>query len=177
MIKEAGVKHAPLISNLLTEELLRSEIAPHLPEGLYISKGEVVDGAGSSGDCDLIIYQKPVIYQYGPVAIVPRESARAIIDVEIHGEVFLKAFYRSSAPSRRVAKKKDDVERLRRFADKVLCLGLHAHANTEEFRLWIENRHSAQIPTFILYTRSDKRIIEGEFERLVKEIQSLRPAR
>jgi hypothetical protein len=173
MIKEADVKHAPLISNLLTEELLKSEIVPHLPEGLYISKGEVVNGAASSGDCDLIVYRKPVIYQYGPIVIVPRENARAIIDVEIHGEKFLKAFYQDNALSSRVAKKKRDIEFLKEFADKIFCLGLHAHAKAREFELWIKNRHLTQIPIFIFYTRHNKQIIEGEFERLINEIQRL----
>jgi hypothetical protein len=45
-----------MISNLLTEELLKSEIAQYLPEGFQISEGEVVSGYASSGDCDLIIY-------------------------------------------------------------------------------------------------------------------------
>lgn len=112
IIKEADVKHAPLISNLLTEELLRSEILPHLPDGLHISKGEVVDGATSSGDCDLIIYRKPVIYQYGPIVIVPRENAKAIIDIEIHGEKFLKAFYQESIISNRVLKKKKGISKI-----------------------------------------------------------------
>lgn len=70
MGREAGARHAPMISNLLTEELLKSEIAQYLPEGFQISKGEVVSGYASSGDCDLIIYRKPAIYQYGSVAIV-----------------------------------------------------------------------------------------------------------
>lgn len=173
MIKEADVKHAPLISNLLTEELLKSEILPHLPEGLYISKGEVVKGSASSGDCDLIIYRKPVIYQYGPIVIVPRENAKAIIDIEIHGEKFLKAFYQDSASSERVSRKKMKIEALKEFADKTFCLGLHAHAKAKEFELWIKNRHSSQTPIFIFYTRHNKQIIEGEFERLIKEIQRL----
>lgn len=171
MIKEANIKHAPSISNLLTEELLRSEILPHLPEGLYISKGEVVKGTTSSGDCDLVIYRRPVIYQYGPIVVVPRENAKAIIDVEIHGEKFLKAFYKDEAPSNRVRKKKKEIEILKEFADKIFYLGLHAHAKAKEFELWIKNRHSS--PIFIFYTRHNKRIIEGEFERLIKEIQNL----
>ncbi len=164
MIKEANIKHAPVISNLLTEELLKSEILPHLPEGLYISKGEVVKGATSSGDCDLIIYRKPVIYQYGPIVVVPRENVKAIIDVEICGQKFLKAFYQDKVPSNRVTKKKE-------FADKIFYLGLYAHAKTKEFELWIKNRHSS--PIFIFFTRHNIQIIKGEFERLIKEIQNL----
>lgn len=176
MVREASARHAPLISNLLTEELLKSEIIPHLPEGLHVSKGEVVKGETSSGDCDLIVYRKPVIYQYGSIAIISRENAKAIVDVEIHGEKFLKAFHQDSAVhSKRVSKKRENVEKLKEFSDKVFCVGLHAHATTEDFAWWKENRssYSGQTPIFILHTRHDKQIIEGEFERLVKEIQRL----
>jgi len=176
MVREAGTKHAPLISNLLTEELLRSEIIPYLPEGLQISKGEVVKGAASSGDCDLIIYRKPVVYQYGSVAIVSRDNVKAIIDVEIHGEKFLKAYHQDIAlQSRRVSKKKRNIEKLKEFSDKIFCVGLHAHATTEDFKWWKENRnlYSGQTPIFIFYTRHNGQIIEGEFERLIKEIQKV----
>jgi len=176
MGREAGARHAPLISNLLTEELLKSEIIPHLPEGLHISKGEVVKGVTSSGDCDLIIYRKPVIYQYGSVAIVSRENAKAIIDVEIHGERFLKAYHQDTAiHSKRVTRKKGNIEKLKEFSDRIFCVGLHAHTATEDFRWWNEarNSYSGQTPIFIFYTRHNKRIIEGEFERLIKEIQKL----
>ncbi|MGB9960004.1 MAG: DUF6602 domain-containing protein [Candidatus Bathyarchaeales archaeon] len=110
MIREADIKHAPLISNLLTEELLKSEITPYLPEGLHVSKGEVIKGNATSGDCDLIIYKKPVICQYGPIVIVSCENVRAIIDVEIHGEKFLKSFYQDTDLSKRVSKKKKRVQ-------------------------------------------------------------------
>jgi len=173
---EAGARHAPLISNLLTEELLKSEIILYLPEGLQISKGEVVKGALSSGDCDLIIYRKPAIYQYGSIAIVPRENAKAIMDIEIHGEKFLKAYHQDfTIHSRRVSKKKRNIEMLKEFANKILCVGLHAHATTEDFKWWNENRdsYSGQTPIFIFYSRHNRQIIEGEFERLIKEIQKL----
>jgi len=173
MIREPDIKHAPIISNLLVEELLRTEIIPLLPDGLHISKGEVVNGKIISGDCDLIIYRKPIIYQYGPIVIVPRENAKAIIDIEIHGEKFLKAFYQDTHASERISNKKKDIESLKKFADKIFCLGLHAHAKTKEFELWMKNRHSNENHIFILYTRHNKQIIDGEFERLIKEIQKL----
>lgn len=176
MGREAGARHAPMISNLLTEELLKSEIAQYLPEGFQISKGEVVSGYASSGDCDLIIYRKPAIYQYGSVAIVSRENAKAIIDVEIHGEKFLKAYHQDMAiHSRRVSKKKRNIENLQEFSNKIFCVGLHAHATTKDFKWWNENRnsYSGQTPIFIFYTRHNRQIIKGEFERLIKEIQKL----
>jgi len=173
---EEGAQHAPIIRNLLTEELLKSEIAPYLPSGLQISKGEVVDKFASSGDCDLIIYRKPVIYQYGSVTIVPRENAKAIIDVEMHGERFLKSYHQNFLEhSKRVKKKRAGIERLKEFADKILCVGLHAHAKSEDFKWWYQskNDYTGKTPIFIFYTRHDRKIIDGEFERLVKEIQKL----
>ena len=110
MGRDDVARHAPIIRNLLTEELLKAELAPYLPRDLRISKGEVIKGNRSSGDCDLIIYTKPAIYQYGSVSIVPYGSARAIIDVEIHGERFLKAkLSPGPKPSKRVQKKMNDL--------------------------------------------------------------------
>jgi len=62
--------------------LIKSELLPYLPEGLHISKGEVIKDNNSSGDCDLIIYKKLVLFQYGSVAIVPYTNAKAIIEIE-----------------------------------------------------------------------------------------------
>jgi hypothetical protein len=171
MIKIGSLKHAPIISNLLTEELLKSELTPYLPEGLYISKGEVAKGWSSSGDCDLIIFRKPVIFQYGSVIIVSRENTKAIIDIEIHGEKFLKAFHQDMlSHAKRISEKKKKIEKLKEFADKVFCVGIHAHATTEDFKWWRENKDNylGQTPIFILYTRHNKQIVEGEFERLIK---------
>lgn len=174
--KEAGSQHAPIISNLLTEELLKSEIAPYLPDGLLISKGEVVSGLESSGDCDLIIYRKPAVYQYGSIAIVPKENTRAIIDVEIHGEKFLKAYHQQvQSHSERVSKIERRIDRLTEFAKTIFLVGLSAHARSPDFGWWKENakHYTGQTPIFLFYTRHDKQIIEGEFERLIKEIQKL----
>jgi len=174
MIRETDIKHAPLISNLLTEEILKSEIVPYLPEGLHISKGEVIKGNATSGDCDLIIYRKSVICQYGPIVIVPRENVKVIIDVEIHGEKFLKSFYQDTDLSKRVSEKKKRIKFLKQFCDKMFFLGMHGHENSQEFKTWFKNRHSNQSSIFILYTRNNRQIIEGEFERLIKEIQALK---
>jgi len=53
-------------------------------------------------------------------------------------------------------------------------LGMHGHENSQEFKTWFKNRHSNQSSIFILYTRNNRQIIEGEFERLIKEIQALK---
>lgn len=175
MIREADIQHDSIISNLLTEELLKSEITPYLPEGLHISKGEVIKDKAASGDCDLIIYKKPVICQYGPIVIVSRENVKAIIDVEVRGWKILKSFYRDTDLSKKVSEKKKRIQSLKEFSDKLFLLGMHAHAKTSEFKTWLENRHLSQPPIFILYTEHNKQIIEGEFERLIKEIQKLNP--
>jgi len=41
MGSDETAKHAPIIRNLLTEELLKAELTPYLPSGLQISKGEI----------------------------------------------------------------------------------------------------------------------------------------
>lgn len=169
-------KQAPITRNLLTEELLKAEISPHLPPGLEISKGEVIKGDKSSGDCDLIIYSRPIIYQYGSITIVPYENAKAIIDIEIHGERFLTArMYPGFKPSKPVEKKMKNVEKLKGFARKVLCLGFHGHPRSKVFKWWLETRgnYRGETPIFIFYTKFDRKIVRGEFERLIKEIQQL----
>lgn len=176
MGRDETARHSPIIRNLLTEELLKAELTPYLPRGLLISKGEVIKGNKSSGDCDLIIYTKPIIYQYGSVTIVPYGNAKAIIDIEIHGERFLKAkLYPGSDPAKRVRKKMKDIQNLSEFADKVLCVGLHGHAKSKVFKWWCTTRreYKGQTPFFIFYTRHDKKIVSGEFERLIQEIQRL----
>jgi len=169
-------KQAPITRNLLTEELLKAELTPYLPRGLLISKGEIIKENKSSGDCDLILYTKPVIYQYGSVTVVPYGNAKAIIDVEIRGERFLKAKLRPGAnPSKRVQKKMNDLRKLTEFADKVLCVGLYGHANSKEFKWWntTKREFKGQTPIFIFYTKHNKKIVSGEFERLIQEIQRL----
>ena len=176
MGRDEVARHAPIIRNLLTEELLKAELTPYLPRDLLISKGEVIKGNKSSGDCDLIIYTEPVIYQYGSVSIVPCGSAKAIIDVEIHGERFLEAkLSPGPKPSKRVRKKMNDLEKLKEFADKILCVGLHGHATSKVFKWWLETRREfkGQTPIFIFYTRHNQKIVSGEFERLIQEIQRL----
>lgn len=169
-------KQAPITRNLLTEELLKAELSPYLPRGLLISKGEVIKEDKSSGDCDLIVYTKPIIYQYGSVTIVPYRNAKAIIDVEIHSERFLKAKLNPGVnPSKRVRKKMKNLDKLCEFADKVLCVGLHGHAHSKVFKWWstTKSEFKGQTPIFIFYTRHDKKIVSGEFERLIQEIQRL----
>ena len=176
MGRDEVARHAPIIRNLLTEELLKAELIPYLPTGLLISKGEIIKESKSSGDCDLIIYTKPIIYHYGSVAIVPYGNAKAIIDVEIHGERFLKAFLSPGfKPSKRVQKKAEDIGKLKEFADKVLCVGLHGHARSKVFKWWYETgrEYKGQTPIFILYTKHNQKIVSGEFERLIQEIQRL----
>lgn len=176
MGSDEAARHAPIIRNLLTEELLKSELAPYLPVGLLISKGEVINGNESSGDCDLIVFRKPAIYQYGSVAIVPYENVRAIIDVEIHGERVLKALMRDTRDmSTRIRRKLKSLEKLKRFAKKVLCVGLHGHARSKVFKWWLtgKDEYKGPTPVFIFYTKHNKEIIIGEFERLVKVIRSL----
>ena len=176
MGRDEAARHAPIIRNLLTEELLKAELAPYLPRDLLISKGEVIKEDKSSGDCDLIIYTKPIIYQYGSVSIVPYGNAKAIIDVEIHGERFLKAkLHPGSKPAERVQKKMKDIEKLKEFADKVLCVGFHGHAKSKVFKWWCQTRgeYKGQTPIFIFYTKHNQKIVSGEFERLIKEIQQL----
>lgn len=176
MGQDEAAGHAPIIRNLLTEELLKAELTPYLPRDLLISKGEVIKGNKSSGDCDLIIYTRPIIYQYGSISIVPYGSAKAIIDVEIEGARFLKAkLSPGSKPSKRVQKKMNDLEKLKEFADKVLCVGLHGHAASKVFKWWLTTRREfkGQTPIFIFYTKHNKKIVSGEFERLIQEIQEL----
>jgi len=176
MGRDEVARHAPIIRNLLTEELLKAELIPYLPTGLLISKGEIIKENKSSGDCDLIIYTKPIIYSYGSVAIVPYGSAKAVIDVEIHGERYLKALLSpGSRPAKRVQKKTRDIGKLKEFADKVLCVGLHGHARSKVFKWWHETgrEYKGQTPIFILYTRHNHKIVSGEFERLIHEIQRL----
>ena len=163
MGSDENPKHAPIIRNLLTEELIKAELTPYLPSGLQISKGEIRKGTESTGDCDLIIYRKPVIYQYGSIAIVSAENAKAIIDIEREGSKFFKE------------KKMKEIEKYKRFTDKIFCVGLHGHENSKKFREWYEKREKTQI--FIFYKKPIKPnrefIIPGEFKRLVYEIQSL----
>jgi len=176
MGSDETAKQAPIIRNLLTEELLRTELMPYLPSGLRISKGEVIKEGRSSGDCDLIIYEPPVIYQYGSITVVPYPNAKAIIDVEVHGERFLKALMRNTfEASKHVEKKLREVNKLKDFTDRVICVGLHGHGRSKVFKWWLGSKDDYKGPTpiFLLYTQHDQKIIEGEFERLITEISTL----
>jgi len=105
--------HAPNIRSLLTEELIRSELLPRLPEGLHISKGEVKKGTSSSGDCDLIIYKRSVLFWYGSVCTVPYESAKAIIEIKIC--------------ARDLIKEVEKLKEYRDYAEKVFAIAMHGH--------------------------------------------------
>jgi hypothetical protein len=151
--------HAPVIRNLLTEELIKSEITPHLPDGLHVSKGEIIKHNTSSGDCDLIIYKKPVLFQYGSIAIIPYESAKAIIQIEICGRHFLTKLKR--------------LGECRNYAERVFGIAMHGHferANFEERKNKIEENTGIRIFTL---SRSNGDIVEGELQRLLKAINDL----
>ncbi len=172
---EENTKHAPIISNLLTEELIKSEIARYLPPYLDISKGEVVKEREISGDCDLIIFKRPPIFQYGSIAIVPFENVKAIIDVEVHGENFLKSmFQEKSKRSKKVLKKIKAWKTLKSFTKELLYVGLHAHKNSPVFPKWRKATNERNLPIFIFYLKPSRQIIEGAFQRLITKIQELK---
>lgn len=172
---EEWTKHAPIISNLLTEELIKAEVSRYLPYELEISKGEVVREDRLSGDCDLIIFKRPPIFQYGSIAIVSSRNVRAIIDVEVHGENFLKAiFHKKKEYSRKISKKAKAWDELRTFAKELLFVGLHAHKNSPLYKKWQIAREEENMPVFIFYVKPSGEIIKGEFQRLIKTIQKLK---
>ncbi len=151
--------HAPVIRNLLTEELIKSEIIPHLPDGLHISKGEIIRDNASSGDCDLIIYKKPVLFQYGSVAIVPFESAKAIIEIKICARDLIKGLKR--------------LKEYRNYAERVFAIAMHGHFERTDFQ---ERKNHIEEETGIdIFTLShfNGEIVEGELQRLLKAINDL----
>jgi len=152
--------HAPVIRNLLTEELIKSELLPHLPEGLNISKGEVIKDYDSSGDCDLIIYRKPVLFQYGSVSIVPYENAKAIIEIKIC--------------ARDLTKKVKKLKQYRDYAEKVFAIAMHGHFKRSPYerkKTAIEEKYGIKI--FTLSYAHNREIVEGEFQHLIKAIREL----
>jgi hypothetical protein len=151
--------HAPVIRNLLTEELIKSEIIPHLPDGLHVSKGEIIKDNDSSGDCDLIIYKKPILFQYGSVAIVPFESAKAIIEIKICARDLVKGLRR--------------LKEYKNYAGRVFAVAMHGHfkrTNFQERKNNIEEKHDISIFTL---SHSNGEIVEGELQRLLKAINDL----
>lgn len=153
--------HAPLIRNLLTEELIKSELLSYLPEGLSISKGEVIKDNKSSGDCDLIIFKKPVIFQYGSIAIVPYSSVKAIIEIGICGRELVKG------------KGLKRLQIKRNFAEKLFVIAMHGHfrrTDYEKRKEAVENKLGIKIFTLSEYSGE---IVEGEFQRLIEAIKKL----
>lgn len=74
---------SPRVTGTIGEILLKQVIEPYIPEPYKVGYGEVVSKAKeTSGECDLIVYKKPVLLQIGHVTVVPRRNAKVIIQVQ-----------------------------------------------------------------------------------------------
>jgi len=161
-IMEKYQKLSPRVKGTIGEILMKQAVEPYIPEPYIAGYGEVVSAAKeTSGECDLIIYKKPVLLQVGHVTVVPRQSAKVIVQVQTNMGA------------------KNDLKNMKakcneqiRFADKLIFVVYAWWLKPEtinETKKEIENLGGK---LFVL-SQAFNKMYPNELHNLVKEIQSV----
>ena len=161
-IMEKYQKLSPRVKGTTGEILLKQVLEPYVPEPYKVGYGEVVSAAKeTSGECDVVIFRKPVLLQVGHVTVVPRPSAKVMVQVQTNlgAKTDLK-------------KMKTRCMKQIKFADKLVFV-VYAWWLKEDIikkaRQEIENLGGK---LFVLSQSFDK-MYPNELHNLVKEIQSV----
>lgn len=161
-IMEKYQKLSPSVKGTIGEILLKQVIEPYIPEPYKVGYGEVVSATKeTSGECDLVVFRKPVLYQIEHVTVVPRRSAKVIIQVQTN----LGAY-------NDLKKMKTRCEKQIKFADKVIFIVYAWWLKEDIIKKTKQEIENAGGRLFVL-SQAFNKMYPNELHNLVKEIQSV----
>lgn len=161
-IMEKYQKLSPRVRGTIGEILMKQALEPYIPEPYLVGYGEVVSAAKeTSGECDLIIYKKPVLLQIGHVTVVPRRGAKVIVQVQTN----LGAKYDLKHMKKRC---KEQI----RFADKLVFVVYAWWLKAETIKETKREVENLGGKLFVLSQGFEKMYL-NELHNLVKEVQSV----
>ena len=159
-VMEEHAKLSSVITGKICETMLSQTLKPYIPSPYKVDCGEIISSHGeTSGECDIVIYCNPVLFQEENIVVVPDINVKAIIQVQKN----LGAYDDLKKIIKRCRKQ-------RKFASPIFVVYAW-FLEKEELGKFKEEIEEEEGKLFV-FSYGFKDLINNELYKLVKEIQS-----